>query len=52
MHMWDGLGRRVLEPDRNVDLAGLGERIVARVKVLAILNYVFLVCKEVGVCVE
>lgn len=37
--VWNGLGRRVLEPDGDVDLAGLGERIVTRVKVLAILNY-------------
>lgn len=29
----------MLEPDGDVDLAGLGERIVTRVKVLAILNY-------------
>lgn len=36
MHVWDGLGRRVLQSDGDVDLACLGERIVTRVKVLAI----------------
>lgn len=38
VHVGDGLWGGVLEPDGDVDLAGLGERIVARIKVLAILH--------------
>lgn len=37
VHVGDGLRGGVLEPNGDVDLAGLGERIVSRVKVLAIL---------------